>query len=555
MIQFCQTKTRREIALSPPSLRWIWPFLFLMASVCVTFLLFVGPALGFVSVNVPQDDFAYLDLEKLIAQGLVKSDLWGTRPMSRIEMARLVHEARENWERLPREIRGNLIVIQGILARLEKRFREELNIIGFHGGVSTFLKPVERVSAYYRYQKDVYSSFNNEGIDYYDGGNAVVDLTMRAKIAGYLGLFAQPRLIYHENWEKSRDIKGNEVEETITDFQKCYAKLDINNIEFQYGRDSLWWSPSHHGALLISNNAEPFEMFKLSNPSPTVLPGAFEYLGLFKYNFIFTRLDSNRLDPRPGNERLFSDYDEPYLFGLHLDFKPTPWFEVGINQITVYGGKGKGHLSLSDHFHAMFFNNANSGTSSGNSEASIFFSYRWYNFHNFLPLAETLSFYGEWGAEDMAYPPDDRALQLGLLFGDFLKRQGRLQLRLEYANTTPHKKDKDMVWYSHGEHPATYEGRVFGHHVGSNAYDVFARLRILLNPRLEIGLQGDYERHGTSLPTEEQVLQGQADTTYWLSDSFNISGSFGLENVTNVNFVRDASENRSFLALQVQYYF
>jgi hypothetical protein len=495
-------------------------------------------------------------LEKLIAQGLVKSDLWGTRPMSRIEMARLVHEARENWERLPREKRGNLIVIQVILERLEKRFREELNIIGFQGGVGTFLKPVERMSVYYRYQKDAYSSFNNEGIDYYDGGNAVVDLTMRAKVGGYLGLFAQPRFIYYENRENSRDIKGNEVEETITDFQKYYAKLDINNIEFQYGRDSLWWNSSHHGALLISNNAKPFEMFKLSNPSPTVLPGACEYFGLFKYSFIFTRLDSTRLDPRPGYKRLLSDYDEPYLFGLHLDFKPTPRLEVGINQITVYGGKGKGNLSLSNHIHAMFFNNANQGTDSGNSEVSIFFSFRWYDFHNFLSLAETLSFYGELGAEDMAIPPDDRAFQLGLLFGDFLKWQGRLQLRLEYANTTPfRKKDKEMVWYSHAEHPATYEGRVFGHHVGTNADDIFGRLGILLNSRLEIGLQGDYERHGTALPSEEQVLQGQVDATCRLSDSFSIFGSFGLENVTNVNFIRDTSENRSFLALQLQYYF
>jgi hypothetical protein len=520
------------------------------------YFLWVVPALGQVSTNVPVDDCAYRDLEKVIAQGLIKSDLWGTRPMSRFEMARLVQEARESWEWLTLEERQNLGLIREILLRLEKRFREDIDeVMGFQKTVSTFVKPAERVTAYYRYQNHAHSTFNNEGIDYYDGGNAVVDLTMRARIASYLGLYAQPRFVNYQNSEDLRDVKGNKVEETSTDSQKHYAKLDIYNWEIQYGVDSLWWNPSHHGALIMSNNAEPFQMVKLSNPLPTMLPLGLDFLGLLKFNFIFTTLDSNRLNPRPGQEQLLNERNEPYLFGLHLDFKPRPWLEFGLNHLSIYGGEGRGGLSTHDHLRVMFRNENLTGQLSANSQSSAFFLIRWYHFSNFLSISETLSLYGELGGEDEGYPPDNRAFQLGILLGDFLKRNGRLQLRLEYANTTPFKDELKTVWYSHGEYPATYEGRIFGHHVGSNAEDIFARLGILLNPKLEIGLQGDYERHGTSLEAEERVLQGQIDVLYRPKNDFSIIGCAGMEHVENLGFIKGSDDDCMFLSLRLRYYF
>ena len=523
----------------------------------VVFFLFTGVALGKVSTNVPLDDFAYRDLDKLTDQGLIRSDLCATRPLSRLEVARLVHEARERWEGLSKQERGRVIMIPEILARLEREFREELQeVTGSGVMVSTFLKPVERMRFQYRYQDNHHSVFNNEGLNYYDGSNAVVDLTMRARIANNLGFFAEPRFTYRENRENLRDVKGNGVDETDIEFHTYYAKLDVKNLEIQFGADSLWWTPSYHGSLLMSNNAEPFKMLKISNPVPIRLPSFLGQLGLLKTNLIFTTLDSNRLDPKPSLERLVTDRNEPYLFGLHLDFKPRPWLELGVNYITVYGHERGESIGIREHLQMMFFNDATGGEVSGNSQVSLFFLLRRYDFSRVLALAETLSFYGEWGAEDMAKPPDLRAFQLGLLLGDFLKWEGRLQLRLEYTNTTPVKnKPASSIWYTHPSYPATYEGRVFGHHAGSNAEDIFARLTLLVNPGLELGFQADYERHGTSLETEERLLQGQIDAHYRLKRNFSLFGSLGLENATNVNFARGASEDRAFLSLQASYSF
>jgi hypothetical protein len=503
-----------------------------------------------VSTNVPLDDVSYFYLEKLVMQGLVKSDTWATRPFSRFEMGRLISEAKQNWKKRSEEERQKLSLIRELLAWLEKKYAEEISDIeGSKKAAATYLKPGDRISATTMYQNKAHSTFNNEGVEFYDGSNAAIDVTMHARIAGLLGLFAQPRLVYYGNAENARDPKGNQVDESDFDLHKWYAKLDIQNIELQYGADSMWWNPSYHGSLLLSNNGEPFPMLKLSNPNPTVLPWLFDILGLFKYTFVFATLDSDRLNPLYPNPRLITDHDKPYLAGIHLDLKPMPWLEFGFNLISIYGGEGT-NLSLTDHARIIFFNDNLTGDLASNGEFSMFWRLL---FQNPLPISETLSFYGEWGGEDAALPPDRRAYQLGLLLGDFLKLQGRLQLQLEYTNTSP--QSVPTAWYTHPQFPATYEGKVLGHHLGTDGKDFFASLSILMSRQLKLFLEGDYEKRRTSLQNAERVLQGKIGALYDLSDSMSILGSMGMENVDNLDYSQGASENRSFFSLRFLYYF
>ena len=521
-----------------------------MALLGSTFIFSEDSAQATVSTNVPLDDVAYVYLDKLIAQGLIKSDMWATRPFSRFEIARLTVEARASWDKLPKPERENLSLIEGLLVWLEKMYREEMDDLkGSRKAVSTFVKPAERLTALFRYQDKQHSVYNNEGLDFYDGSNALMDLTMRATVANHLGLFAEPRFVYYGNAENARDAKGNEVDDANFNFQKYYAKLDVKNVEIQIGADSLWWNPSYHGALLMSNNAEPFLMFKVSNPLPTVLPWILEYLGLFKFNFVFAKLDSNRLNPLYPNPNFNNDYNDPYIAGIHVDFKPTPWLSFGFNLNSIYGGDDI-DLSFTDHLQAIFTNANLTGDVSANSQLSMFWQFR---FQDLLPISKTFSFYGEWGGEDKAIPPDRRAFQLGLLLGDFLKWQGRLQLQLEYTNTSP--SSEPLAWYTNSQYPATYEGRVFGHHVGTDGEDFFAALSILVNPQLTLRIQGDYEKRRTTLENGERVYQGQVEALYNVSDKLSILGGIGYESVDNVGYVEGADEDRSFLSLQFRYYF
>jgi hypothetical protein len=72
---------------------------FFASTVILGFICSVA-ANGFVSVNVPLDHWSYNDIDKLIGQGLIDSSMMNTRPVSRLEMARLIAEADEKFQQL-----------------------------------------------------------------------------------------------------------------------------------------------------------------------------------------------------------------------------------------------------------------------------------------------------------------------------------------------------------------------------------------------------------------------------------------------------------------------
>ena len=84
---------------------------------------------------------------------------------------------------------------------------------------------------------------------------------------------------------------------------------------------------------------------------------------------------------------------------------------------------------------------------------------------------QPFEFYGEFGGEDEAgYGFSRQAIVLGL----YLPRLGPsalFDLRVEYGDTymTGHR-GHDRVWYTHGVYASgyTYEGRIIGHHAGTD---------------------------------------------------------------------------------------
>jgi len=60
------------------------------------------------------------------------------------------------------------------------------------------------------------------------------------------------------------------------------VKAEAFNLELEVGRDSLWWGPGYNGALLMTNNARPFDLVKLSNAYPYRIP----WIGLLKFIFL-----------------------------------------------------------------------------------------------------------------------------------------------------------------------------------------------------------------------------------------------------------------------------
>ena len=116
-------------------------------------------------------------------------------------------------------------------------------------------------------------------------------------------------------------------------------KINIKNLEIEIGRDSQWWGPGYHGSLLLSNNAEPFDMVKISNPRPVLLPWIFRFLGPFRIMAFYTELEDERAVP------------EPKLFGMRLNFKPHPNLELGFSRSIMFGGQGRDeNFSIEDYW-------------------------------------------------------------------------------------------------------------------------------------------------------------------------------------------------------------
>jgi len=491
---------------------------------------------------VPLDSWVYPALERLEAYGLIDSALWGTKPYARLEVGRLVQEAMTKWEdRISQRKTAGFAekeLIPSLLERFKREFKPELIEWGAIEGTRnpTFLKPVDEIISRYVYQTDnpvirpqtfppsepkvpqthtIYPIYNNDGIVYQKHNNFSSEIEGEGRLWDHFSLYYQPI------------FKAFEGQNAQVDLEKGYVKAEALNIELEAGRDSMWWGPGYNGALLISNNAKPFDMVKLSNPQPILFPWIFKYLGLFKFNLFMSRLDYENPSPY---------IDKPLLHGIRIDLKPHRLVEFGLSYLTIFDGEGRQSLGLSDYFKIIYGSNTYPGTKlDSNKQISVDLAIRIPNIDRFLPLAKAAKLYVEYGAEESNTGgnyglPEQRASIWGIYLSD-LFLLGRTDLRIEYANTAA---GKAYFWYVHGNTPPIYHDRIFGNHVGNNGEDIFIRLTNYLSPRLLLGLDFNLEKNGIKsteqlAATQTKSYQWGADLDYLLRNQMSIKGRYILE--------------------------
>jgi len=113
-------------------------------------LFLTPPAVANVSVNVPSGHWSYDAVDKLKGLGFINSDMRGTTPWTRVEVARLIVEAEEGVAEIssPEEEGGSSgrnEIIRAILDRLKSEFKADLDEVSATGGVKSYLKPIEDV--------------------------------------------------------------------------------------------------------------------------------------------------------------------------------------------------------------------------------------------------------------------------------------------------------------------------------------------------------------------------------------------------------------------------
>jgi len=475
-------------------------FVVLLLCLCFTLSLFSMPAEALnVSLN---DRFVYEILFRLEAEGIVKSSLLSSLPLSRKEVARLTEEALSKSEEMTSTTRELVEILQ-------RRFSDE-------GTDINYIKPVDFFYTRYTYSDtDELQplNYNNDGDNYEKDGNLRAGFSSVAKL-GHLSVNLSPELRYSD-------------EDTDILLKEGYAALDILGIDVEFGKEAQWWGPGYHGSILLSNNAEAFTMLRITNQAPALLPWIFRYLGPFRFDFFVTRLESERA------------VSKPYLWGLRFDFKPLPYIELGLERTAMLGGEGRSE-GLSTWWKSFTGKGENeSGVEAGDQRAG-------FDIKLTLPFQwQPFQLYFEAAGEDEAGGLPSHWAYLGGLYLPGLFSIESVGLRVEYADTTVKGFNSDKaVWYTHHIYKSgyTYKGHIIGHHMGNDARDLFVQADYCLpmgKGRLYVSY--DREKHDVRAQQEKTITEISAGIIYNIKDNLSIEAGFSTAKLDNYKVDDDSA--------------
>lgn len=427
--------------------------------VVLSILIIVPSAIA--DAYLPVEDEAYDIFYRLEAEGIIQSGLLTTKPLSYKEVMRLILEAERNSS-------DKSLFIQKLINTLKDRFKDESKD-------TKYIKPIELFYSWCLYaDSDIQTLYyNNDGESYEKGFNIRSGFISRAELDG-VSFYFNPELRYSDS-------------DTDVVIKRGYGVLSSLGIDLILGKDSQWWGPGYHGAILLSNNSEPMTMLKLTNPQPFLLPWIFRYLGLFKFTFFVTRLEKER------------DIPEPYLWGMRLNFKPNLYLEIGLQRTAILGGKG--HSENLNTWWKSFTGKGENvpGVEAGDQRAG-------FDIKITLPFkSQPLQLYAEAAGEDEAGGlPSKWAYLTGIYLPRILSLE-RFSIRGEYATT--HVEGSPNVWYTHHIYTTgyKYKGRIIGHHMGTDSKDIFLEISYALPEKnAKLSLFYDREEHNLSGKVREK---------------------------------------------------
>lgn len=472
------------------------------------------PSPASVSTNVPLGHWSYDAIEKLANYGMIKSAMLSTKPFSRLEMARLVAEAQDSLDQMeePPE------VLTAIVERLTREYRAELVEIGACAGShsDSTLKPVEDPYGKYLYATKTPDLENRRGDVFRRGSNFRSGFASRGTYLDTFAFYVHPEYV------------GAPEGDNKVDLIEGYGKIGLGPIEIEAGRDSLWWGPGYHGAIIMSDNARPFDMIKVSTPQPVLLPWIFRFLGPLKAEWFLARLEDDRR--RYPDASGADPIGHPYLTGVRVSIKPHPLVELGASRVAQFGGHGRPGLGFFDYFKPLFaLNNRgeSSGTNSDNQIAGFDASLLVPLPQN--PLLRSVRFYADAAGEDEAgLFPSKWGDLLGMQFNDILKT-GRTDFRIEYADDIV--PDSPFVFYTHSTYTSgyTYYGRVIGHNMGTESRDLYLQLSHYLTDDLVVDVAYDRHTHTRTDRTRATANIYELGFTYFPSQNWQITGGYRFE--------------------------
>ena len=504
----------------------------------VAALALVGQVHGAERVDVPLKnwggfalyrDAVYDDLERLVTAGLAGRTLLSTKPISRIEAARIVARAIEEIRRDADGVHyGSRRDLEPVLDRLAQEFKVELASLGVRysgtpttspAGMFTFY-PIDRGQVRAGYARRDQSFVNGQGLRFQGGFNSGATFESRLQVGDMLSFYLQP------------EFHGNE-EYTAARLNQAYAKLTLFNIELMVGRENLWWGPGLRGSLILSNNAPPLDQVRIGSAEPFMLPLVGEWVGPTKLLFFIAQLEQNR------------DHPQAKLAGMRATVSPLSFLELGMSRVVMFDGNDRPSLNPEDYPRAIFYPPAGDDARReakyrNNNLFAIDADLRFRNVYRYFIPARDLRLYGEFGWDDTCCATTFVPLQAAMselagiqalgLFG-----QEGLDWRFEFVNTS-------ALSYVHTQFTNGYwtRGEVISHYVGTEGREFFSRLTSRFTPSLMLGVDFNRATVGRTLigkiGPKETRTGGGIDLSWAFAERYALFGEYDVAYVTNRNF-------------------
>jgi len=481
-------------------------------------------------------DAVYDDLERLVTAGLADRTLLNTKPISRVEAARIVARA---IERIRRDESGGLNTrrdLEPVLDRLIEEFRPELAGLGVKvpdavAAPGTFsFTAVDRALAFAGYASRQLSLVDEQGGTFQRGFNGGLTFESRLQIGDFLTFYVQPEFLGNLDYQALRLATG-------------YVKLTLFNVELLVGRDSIAWGPGYRNALLFSNNPQPFDQIKLGSAEPFLLPWIGEWVGPMKLLAFLAQLENSR------------DHPHAKLAGMRITVSPASFMELGASRAVMFSGCCPS-LPLSKYpeviFNPSFGNDPNHPEERTDNLFSIDGELRFRNLDRYFFPSRDLRLYGEFYWDDTCGGCGPSSGVGHFLASNFLPKgstvggvggvhllglfgQEWLDGRFEYAQTS-------RLSYNHSQFTNGYWTRshVISDFIGTDGRDLFARTTARVFPNLMLGFQVDRSIIGSTMNpspgAQEKRIGGGVDVSYRFLDRYTLFAQYLVSSVKNRGF-------------------
>jgi hypothetical protein len=370
------------------------------------------------STYVPVESWVYPALDRLAAEGLVPSAIFGLRPWTRIACLRMVEEA-ERRLALDQKPPADAATL---LRSLREEFAvERLRIDGMRNSDFRLGSVYERSTTItgspltdgFHFAETI---VDNYGRPFAEGGNNYAGVSFHAA-AGSFAAYVNAE-VQRVPFEPVPDAT---VQQAIAaaDFTSAgalgppsgfvrgrlldaYVSYTFSNNQFTFGKQTLWWGPARSGATLFSNNAEPVTMLRYDRVNPLMLPGPLKLLGPMRMQFLVGRLSGaqfvqaeNDIIGRPG----FALGDQPFIHGEKLSFKPTENFEFSVSRTVIFAGEGAPFTTHTFLRSIFSVHGGNEQNDPGDRRVAVDATYR-------IPgLRKCLTGYVDGFSDDQPFPP------------------------------------------------------------------------------------------------------------------------------------------------------